>query len=156
MSERVILLIEDSDDDAFITRKKLGEQLGENFRLLRATTIADARQFITERNAGIEIILLDLRLPDTHDEEDTFRSIKEHCQKIPVVILTSTHDHHLAVKFVGEGAEDFINKEMLLERPELLRDAIDFAVSRHRLLADTNRQKDMIISWMSGDYSLQK
>ena len=156
MSERVILLVEDSDDDAFITRKNLEEQLNEDFCLMRKATMTDARKFISERKEDIEIILLDLRLPDTRDEEDTFRSIQEHCQQIPVVILTSTHDHDLAVKFVGEGAEDFVNKELLLEKPELLRDAVDFAIRRHRLLADANRQKDMIISWMGGGYSLQK
>lgn len=157
----IILMVEDSDDDALIIRKKLEEHVREPFSLARHETLREACLFIDEQRDEIRLVLLDLGLPDTDGMEDTFARMREHCAGIPVVVLTGADDHDLAVKLVGGGAENFINKDMVIDRPELLRDAVDFAVSRHNLMAEEQKknseklaEKDMVISWMAGDYSL--
>ena len=160
---RTIVMVEDSEEDALLIRRRLNEHLDEPFDLKHFTRMADAQQFLAEHRKDTHLILLDLGLPDTRGGVDTFQRMKEHSLAIPVVILTSVDDHNLAVGLVREGAENFVNKGLLHDKPELLRDAVDFAISRHKIMDDINKkaieelaQKDMVISWMSGGYSMQK
>ena len=160
---KFILMIEDNKDDALLIRRRLNEHLGRAFNVMHFDCMTKAGSFIEENKSEIEIILLDLHLPDTNDPEDTFNRIKKHCADIPVIVLTGVDDHQLAVKMIKTGAENFANKSLLNENPELLRDMVDFAISRHKSVADANQkakeaiaEKDQVISWMSGNYSIPK
>jgi two-component system sensor histidine kinase UhpB len=126
-------------------------------------TMGDAEKYIELHKQEIGLILLDLCLPDTKNSRDTFDHIKKYAPEIPVVVLTGMEDHDLAVALVKEGAEDYVNKSLIQDKPELLRDALEFAACRHQLVDDVNKrykqalqEKDEVISWMSGDYSIKK
>jgi DNA-binding NtrC family response regulator len=158
-----ILLVEDSDDDAFLVGRIIEKQLDGQFRISRKATMREAEAFLQERAGNVSLILLDLGLPDTKDGRDSFERMKKYALQIPIVILTGMNDHELALSFVREGAEDFVNKSLLHDKPELLRDVLAFAACRHQLLGDLDRKhkehirdKEMVISWMSGDYSVKK
>ena len=163
MSRHIIVMVEDSRDDALLIRRRFKEYLDPSYQLVHCSSMEDALIYVKENKHDIELILLDLGLPDTKGGVDTFQHMKQHSAEIPVVILTSVEDHHLANQLVKEGAEDFVNKSLLYEKPKLLRDAIDFSITRHRLLANMSKQtmaalaeKDMVINWMGGGYSMQK
>jgi DNA-binding NtrC family response regulator len=159
--KHIILMVEDSDDDAMIIGRRLEEQMGGPVSLSRQCTLRDACIFIEERKNDIRLVLLDLGLPDTPGMEETFRRVQEYCLEIPIVVLTGTDDHDLAVRIIGSGAQNFINKDHIIDRPQLLRDAVDFAISAHRRSADIRKkateqlaEKDMVINWMAGGYSV--
>lgn len=163
MSRHTILMVEDSEDDATLIRRRLDEQLGGHFNLARCKTMTDAKKFIEENKDDIRLVLLDLGLPDTNGGEDTFGNIRKYCAETPVVILTTVEDHDLAVSLVRNGAQNFVNKSLLIEKPELLRDAVDFAVSRQKVIDEMSEkamaalaEKESVISWMSGGYTVQK
>ncbi|HTK84754.1 MAG TPA: response regulator [Patescibacteria group bacterium] len=159
--KHVILMVEDSDDDAMIIGRRLQEQIGEPLTLSRQTTLREACLFIEERKDDIRLVLLDLGLPDTPGMEETFRRVQEYCMEIPIVVLTGTDDHDLAVRIVGSGAQNFINKDHIIDHPQMLRDAVDFAISAHQRATEIRKkasdqlaEKDMVINWMAGGYSV--
>ncbi len=153
MTERTIVMVEDSEDDAYLIRRRLTEHIDEPFHLVHFTKMAHARQFVKEHKDEIMLILLDLGLPDTKGGRDTFANMSPYSGDIPVVILTSVEDHDLAVGLVNDGAQHFVNKALLYDRPDLIRDAVDFAITRHRKMRESISEKDAVISWMSGGYS---
>ena len=162
MSAQEILLVEDSIDDAFLIHRTVDKHIPGNFHVTHKMTMADAESYIKEHGDDINLILLDLGLPDTKNGRDTFAHIKKYAPEIPVVILTGMEDHELALSLVREGAEDFINKGLILDKPELLRDILEFAACRHQLVGDVHKkhrasikEKDEVIAWMSGDYSIK-
>jgi two-component system sensor histidine kinase UhpB len=162
MTGHEILLVEDSPDDAFLVRGTIDKHMPGMFRISHKETMAEAESYLREHKADIDLILLDLGLPDTRDGRDTFAHMKKYAPDIPVVVLTGMEDHELALALVREGAEDFVNKGLIHGKPELLRDVLEFAACRHQAVGDANRkheaslkEKDEVISWMSGDYSVK-
>lgn len=160
MTKHEILLIEDSEEDAFLVRRTIDKQLPGQFDVTLKTTIVAAEDYIKDHKEDISLVLLDLGLPDTGGGRDTFEHMREHAPKIPIVVLTGMEDHNLALALVRAGAEDFVNKGLIHDKPELLRDTVEFASCRHQLMDDTHRkhqalmkEKDEVISWMGGDYS---
>lgn len=159
MDEKMILLVEDSDADSILIERRLREYMEGAFRLLRAATMAEAIEALKAHKDAIDLILLDMQLPDTTDGKDSFAHIKPFADHIPVVVLTGMADHALALEMVKAGAEDFLNKSLLSEHPALIRKALDYALCRHERQGEIRRknqntieEKDQIISWMSGDY----
>lgn len=159
-AEKIILLIEDSREDAFLIERRLREYMTDSFRILHAGTMKEALAMIQENEDDIDLILLDMQLPDTQSGKDSFLHIKPFIHDIPVVVLTGVADHDLALGLVKEGAEDFLNKSLLSDHPTLIKKALDYALCRHerhgeirKRTQDTIHEKDQIISWMSGSYT---
>jgi len=157
-----ILLVEDSPDDAFLVSRTIEKNLPGRFQVKHKSTMADAESHIKANKDRISLVLLDLGLPDTRDGRDSFNRMKSYASEIPIVILTGLDDHDLALALVREGAEDFVNKGLIREKPQMLRDILEFAACRHQLLDDANKKhaqsikdKDEVISWMNGGYSIK-
>lgn len=155
-----ILLVEDNKVDAFAVRRVLDKFMTHPCNVRHVETMADAEAVLAQKDY-IDVILLDLGLPDTVDGKDTFRRMGGVKDDIPVIILTSADDHDLALLIVDSGAEDFVKKSMIADTPQILCDAIDFAVCRHKnLVALKERQeqeleeKNKIIQWVTGSYSV--
>lgn len=162
-----VLLIEDSETDAVTTKRVLERQMQKNdhqCRLLHAESMSDAETILKTAGVTPDIILLDLGLPDTADNADTYSKLSKILADIeedmPVLVLTSVKDHALALEMVGLGAEDFVRKDSITTNPHLLCNAVAFAICRHRNLSDMREnaaresaEKDQIIGWMSGNYS---
>lgn len=154
-----ILLVEDTEADAYTVQRVLGNAKGPSCTVHRATNMEEAEETLRNRE-DIDLILMDLGLPDTNGGEDTFHRIETVKKDIPLIVLTSVNDHELAVGFVDNGAEDYVRKGVIATNPEILCDAIDFALCRHRnKMALKERkdkeiqEKDDVINWISGNYS---
>jgi two-component system sensor histidine kinase UhpB len=163
METQEILLIDDSEEDALLVKRAIDKHLPGRFHISHKENMADAEAYIAEHKDSISLILLDLSLPDTKDGHDTFERMKMHAPDIPIVVLTGLEDHDVALSLMKEGAEDFVNKGLIQEKPESLGNIIEFAACRHRLVKDNSKQyeekikdKDDVISWMGGGYSVNK
>jgi len=77
---------------------------------------------------GVDIIILDLDLPDSSGFQ-TFASIQAHAQGIPVVVLSADDNQALALRTIQEGAEDYLIKSTC--GPELLLRTMLHAMVRH-------------------------
>ena len=58
---------------------------------------------------GIDLVLLDLGLPDSRGL-DTFFKAHAHAPEIPFVLLTGLDDETLALNAVRQGAQDYLVK----------------------------------------------
>jgi two-component system, cell cycle response regulator len=122
--EMVILLIEDNPGDAKLTSIMLGAHSGA-FCL----EICDRLQAGLERLAkgGVDALLLDLSLPDSHGIE-TFKRVRSVWPNLPIVVFSSDSDEKIAIRAVRMGAQDYLIKGRVDE--EALGRALQFAIGR--------------------------
>ncbi len=156
-----ILLIEDSDTDAYIIQHAVRNYQQEAL-CTRVATLASGEAVLQKNET--DVVLLDLGLPDTTSPKDTYEQIKKWAGKVPVIIMTNLKDHELAKVMVSEGAADFLNKDTIAKDPKLVRDAIDFSMARHgasqKLLSEKekaeldSKQKDAVLRCFMGGYSV--
>ncbi len=134
-----VLLIEDDEDDIFITRHLLDESGAQNFKVSVAETLECALSTI-ETNPP-QVILLDLSLPDSQGLE-TLSAVLSLAKEIPVILLTGVVDKALGLKAVQQGAQDFLFKGHL-ERERLWR-SIHYAIERKRYEIELKRYRDKL------------
>src|SRR5690606_11018781 len=123
-----ILLVEDNPGDARLLREHLREAGSLQFELTHVERLAEAREKV--RTEKIDVVLLDLSLPDAHGLE-TVRSMLEAAPEAPIIVLTGLDDDATAVQAVQAGAQDFLVKGHV-DGPLLAR-AVRYAMERKRL-----------------------
>jgi two-component system cell cycle response regulator len=79
---------------------------------------------------GVDLILLDLSLPDSQGIV-TFERTHAFVPEVPVVVLTGVDDEEVGLNTVRGGAQDYLVKGKV--GPELLQRSIRYAVERNRL-----------------------
>lgn len=126
-SEKInILLIEDDPIDAELFWVMLNK-VGASISLERVEQLQKGLERLGHN--GIDMILLDLSLPDSLGF-DTFSQVYAHAPHIPIVVLAGFGDETLAVKVVQAGAQDFLIKSQV-EAEQVAR-ACWYAVERQR------------------------
>lgn len=83
-------------------------------------------------SGGIDVVLLDLKLPDSEGPV-TFERMYAFAPDVPIVVLTNLDDERIAVGTVQGGAQDYLVKGQVSD--QLLLRSIRYAVERHRLLS---------------------
>ncbi len=124
-----VLLIEDNPGDRFLIQEYLGEIQSTKFIVTWVDSLAKA---IAEKQLGssdIDVILLDLTLPDSMGF-DTFREVYDIFIGIPIIILSGLIEE-LAVHAVQEGAQDYIPKGNF--DAHTLHRSIKYAIERNNL-----------------------
>ena len=122
-----VLLVEDNPGDARLLREILAEVGAHRFELTHHTTLAAALNRLSE--GGIDVVLLDLSLPDS-DGLDTFARAHSQAPGVPVVVLTGLPDDALAAAALREGAQDYLVKGRA--DPELLVRSMRYAMERQQ------------------------
>ncbi len=102
-----ILLVEDNPPDARLIREMLVEAGMARFRIVHADRLAKALAALTEER--LDVVLLDLSLPDAHGLE-TLKRVRTAAPGLPIVVLTHHQDEHLALQAVRMGAQDYLIK----------------------------------------------
>jgi signal transduction histidine kinase len=122
-----LLLIEDNPGDARLLREVLKDAETANFKLIHAARLAEGLGRLGE--GGIDIVLLDLSLPDAQGL-DTFLRIQAQAPEVPVVVLSGVEDQTLAVRAVQSGAQDYLLKGRV--EGNLLSRSLRYAIERKR------------------------
>lgn len=101
------LLIEDNAGDAFLVRDMLAnEQVVKiDLELVPSLTAGIGRI----REGSIDIVLLDLGLPESHGL-DTLKLLLPEAGNLPVIVLTGLYDQDVGAKAVCNGAQDYLIK----------------------------------------------
>ncbi|MEZ5337174.1 MAG: response regulator [bacterium] len=123
----VLLLVEDNPADADLVRALLESDRQKQYDFMHVTHLAQAMDRL--RDEQIDVMLLDLRLPDTSGV-DTVRTVKLASRSVPIIVLTGSDEDSVGQDCIDAGAQDFLRKDEM--RPLILRKAIDFALSRQR------------------------
>lgn len=101
------LLIEDSPIHARLIQSLLDDVDGQRFEVDIADRMESGLQRL--RQGGVDIVLLDLVLPDSQELASYFR-VRAEATDLPVVILTGIDDVTLAARAVEAGAQNFMVK----------------------------------------------
>lgn len=122
-----VLLVEDNPGDARLIRELLADAKNSRFDLEWVERLSKGLERLPQ--GGLDIVLLDLRLPDSSGI-DTF--VRIHCQapSLPVIPLTGMDDEELAVTVVRAGAQDYLIKGEV--DTNLLTSAIRYAIERKK------------------------
>lgn len=103
-----VLLIEDSPQFAQLVQHWLTNTSGDTAFVLNWTdSLADGMSRLDR--GGVDVILLDLGLPDCSGME-TFVQARDRAARTPIVILSSADSEPLALQMIQEGAEDYLVK----------------------------------------------
>src|SRR5262245_31024410 len=123
-----VLLIEDNPVHVKMLEQLLSESAIPGFDVHTAGKLSDGLDRIGT-NGNVDVVLLDLILPDSEDLE-TFARVHAKAPNLPVVILTGLDDVHLAARAVELGAQDYLLKTKV-DRTALAR-SIRYALERVR------------------------
>ena len=141
MSPIKVLLIEDNQADAHLIRLLLTKgnvrsgDVPPKFEVLHVNRLAAGLAFLDQMS--LDIILLDLSLPDSHGKE-TFEKAKENASHIPIVVLSGLDDENVAVKAMQLGAQDYLVKGNI--ESDNLERSIRYAIERQNLLTELQQK----------------
>ena len=120
-----VLLIEDNPGDARLLREMFKDQGACDTRLTHVTCIRDAEHHLAEHE--VDVILLDLRLPDAQGL-GALRRTNAAAPRVPLVVLTGWDDEWIAAQALHQGAQDYLLKDQI-EARGLFR-ALQYAIER--------------------------
>ena len=102
-----VLYIEDSDADFEEVVQELNQLSAPQFSVHREVRLADSFEYL--RHHAVDMVLLDLFLPDSERFETVTRFHKNFPQ-LALVVLTGAEDQALGIRAVEEGADDYLVK----------------------------------------------
>ena len=123
-----ILLIEDNPGDARILRELLAEGRADRFTLTHVDRLDTGIRCLSETT--VDVILLDLSLPDSQGSE-TLARMHIAAKGVPIVLMTGLEDEELGLRLIQAGAQDYLVKGQVTA--PLLTRALSYAVERTRL-----------------------
>jgi Flp pilus assembly CpaE family ATPase len=112
-----VLLIEDNPGDAELVKDMLAGRDEAIFQVHWANALLPGLDRLAR--GDIDLVLLDVSLPDSHDL-DGLNAIRIHAPNLPVVLLTGWDSESLALRAVQSGAQDYLVKGKV-EGPVLAR-----------------------------------
>jgi signal transduction histidine kinase/DNA-binding response OmpR family regulator len=129
------LLVEDDHQYAEMMREMLRVH-GAPFNLEHVSLLSDGLERLT--NGNIDVVLLDLMLPDSKGF-DTFAKAYGLAPQVPMVVLSGLDDEAVATRAVREGAQDYLVKGKV-DGNSLIQ-AIRYAIERKQT-EETLRQRN--------------
>jgi diguanylate cyclase (GGDEF)-like protein/PAS domain S-box-containing protein len=102
-----VLLVEEDPTDAGLIQAALTGVDDDSFRVEWVTRLADALERLSRQ--GIEVILLDLTLPDRQGLE-AFAQVLQAAPKAMILVLCSAREEETARQAVQRGAHDYLVK----------------------------------------------
>ena len=107
MSKINVLIVEDNKYSAFAMHEIVSRFENVGSCCIAKTIYAAQKKALSQR---VDIIFLDLRLPDSHEEQDTLSLIKTIFYKMPVITVTATSKIELAIDAIKAGAMEHLIK----------------------------------------------
>jgi DNA-binding response OmpR family regulator len=109
-AQKCVLLIEDSEEAMLLVRFALDEWGGGLFRLEWANNLGAGLDRLSA--AGIDLVLLDLGLPDSSGPE-SYAWVRELAPTVPVVVLTGDSRRETEFAVTTKGADGFLVKSQI-------------------------------------------
>ena len=128
-----VLVVEDNAGDVRLLREMFSGERAGSFEITHLLRMSEAENHLAK--GGVDVILLDMGLPDGHGLE-TVRRAHAAAPCVPVIVLTGLDDEALAAEAMTQGAQDYLIKGQIESRalPRALRHAIE----RHRMQTETD------------------
>jgi signal transduction histidine kinase/DNA-binding NarL/FixJ family response regulator len=131
------LLVEDNPGDVQVIQRMLEERaaaLGASeFELRHTDRLSSALELV----GHVDVVLLDLSLPDSRGI-DTLRHVRARAPDKAIVVLTGLDDEVIGTQAVQEGAQEFLVKGRM--DAAVLAHALRYAVERNRWRVEAETQ----------------
>ncbi|WP_254528538.1 bacterio-opsin activator domain-containing protein [Natrinema gelatinilyticum] len=146
-----ILLIEDNpgdarliqemlrDTDELVQRVRPAEDVSQPPETFRENRLEDG--LAAAKSESVDIILLDLNLPDSEGLK-TLETVNAETAETPIVVLTGVRDQQVGVKALQRGAQDFLVKDEVTS--ELLVRTIHHAIERANQQRERRQQREQL------------
>ena len=134
-----ILLIEDNLFNARLIVDMLSERKKPGFTVKTAGTLAEGIERISK--GGIDVILLDLNLPDSQGIE-TLSTLMSLGQSIPIIVTSALEDESIALEALTRGASDYLLKGHI--DVQILTRSIRYALERKRKEDEILKAKEQL------------
>ena len=131
-----VLLIEDDEDDALLTREYLEEISNFKFDITWQPKLSLAKKLMLEGNH--DIFLVDYRLGGENGLE-LIKFINEKGVLTPVIVLTGQGDLEVDIDASRFGASDYLVKGEL--NPSMLERSIRYAISQSKIIKELNEKE---------------
>lgn len=122
-----VLLVEDNRIEAHQTQHMLATAADGTFEVECVDNLKAALERLAQ--GGIDIVLLDLNLPDSRGEA-TFEKLYAECPLVPIVVLTGEYDEEIGPSTVSKGAQDYLVKQRV--GGTSLAHVLRYALARHQ------------------------
>jgi DNA-binding response OmpR family regulator len=122
-----VLLIEDDRGYARLIREMIEDRMGRYVNSDHVVSLGEGLEHL--KNNDVDVVLLDLILPDSEGLE-TFLRVNQAASETSIVILTSIENEQVAMDALKAGVQDYLYKGEI--NPSILVRAIRYAVERHR------------------------
>jgi two-component system sensor histidine kinase/response regulator len=137
-----VLLVEDNPADADLIQHMLAQAgikdaSAGSLDLERADCLSVGLERLIA--GGLDVVLLDLSLPDSQGLE-AFTQVRTQSPQVPVVVLSGIDDEALAIEAVSKGAQDYLVKGHV-DGFSLAR-AIRYAIERKQAEEALRRERD--------------
>jgi signal transduction histidine kinase len=132
-----ILLVEDNPGDVDLIKIMLSEV--EDFAFEVENIDRLARAISSLRVRSIDVVLLDLLLPDSQGL-DSLLAIHSEIPTVPIVVLTIFDNEEMGIKAVQAGAQDYLIKDRV--EPRSLVRSLLYAMERHQMEVELRKQRD--------------
>ncbi len=139
-----VLVVEDDPGDADLVREILPATGAMPFQVEVVSRLATALSRL--ERGGIDLVLLDLGLPDSQGLP-TLRTLIQKAPELPVVVFTGRDDPDLAVAAVHDGAQDFLVKGQF--STDLLTRSIRYAVERKRVEVQARERETLLATTLA-------
>jgi DNA-binding NarL/FixJ family response regulator len=124
------LLVEDNPGERRFLQELLRNQTGTGDLFKVECTERLATAILRLGVGDIDVILLDLSLPDSQGEE-TFAKVKACAPDVAIVVLSGLDDEAMALRMVKAGAQDYVPKRQV--NADMLARTIRYAIERKRV-----------------------
>jgi len=135
-----VLLIEDNPGDARLMQEYLSEPSFADFDLAHAASLKEGIARLAA--GGIDLVLLDLTLPDCTGLE-TFTRIAAAVPQTPIIVLSGQDDEALAMNTVHQGAQDYLVKGHPVDARIIAR-SMRYAIERKRAEDALAKERDLL------------
>jgi len=132
-----VLVIEDSQTHLSLIRGMLSKTKDAAFAVEAYQQLSAGLNRLDE--GGIDVVLLDLTLPDSEGVE-SFRRVAAQAPDLPIVVLTGVDDEEVAVSALHSGAQDYLIKGQI--DGNLLARSLRYAIERKSAELEVERARD--------------
>lgn len=144
-----VLLVEDSPTDAALLSQSFLRLEQSKWTLTHVEYLSSAISACFAHD--IDVVLLDLRLPDS-DEADTLVEFRASVPDVPVVVLTMMDDEALALQAMAGGAQDYLVKGQITL--SLLTRSLRYAIERGQILKRLKNSEQSILKALEQEQEL--
>jgi PAS domain S-box-containing protein len=132
-----VLLVEDNPADALMLQTALEADQQNTFSLTRVERLGEG--IARMKQGGIDIVLLDLSLPDSQGLV-TFEKFHHHHPGVPVLVFSGNTDEAAAAEAVRAGAQDYLVKS--LGGFDMAGRAIRYAIERQHVQTSLRQSEE--------------